>query len=358
MNKEKYNQYGLVSIMVASVLMIIMALITLGFTRVVQREQRQAVDAQLSRQAFYAAETGINVAIDSSLGSGFSDKTTCDVSGAPFNDGVVASSSLTAPLTSEEQSSADLVEFTCILIQQNSSDFVFDNDSITSSPQTVPVKPVSPITSIVFEWRDNNTNNVQASCNAGTLANLDFEGNAAGWGNKIGALKLDLIGLPNSSPFGREDLVARQFGAVLYPCNSATGLSSVTFASSVGNGSYGRIIPVNCQNSGDYECRLEITGLNSFGPGLNRQEMYARFNSIYKDLDLRIEPLANGSRVQLEDAQAIVDSTGKANDVLRRLQARVPLYNAYILPQAVLQSQEDVCKLYQVEVSRVVDNCN
>jgi hypothetical protein len=343
--------------MVASVLMIIMALITLGFTRVVQREQRQAVDAQLSRQAFYAAETGINVAIESSLGSGFSDKTTCDVSGAPFNGGVVASSSLTSSLSSEEQSSAGLVEFTCVLIQQNSSDFVFDNDSITSSPQTVPVKPVSPITSIVFEWRDNNSNGVQTGCNASTLANLDFESNAAGWG-KIGALKLDLIGLPSSTPFVREDLVARQFGAILYPCNSATGLSSVNFASSVGNGTYGRIIPVNCQNSGDYECSLEITGLDTFGPGLNRREMYARFNSIYKDLDMRIEPLAGGASVQLEDAQAIVDSTGKANDVLRRLQARVPLYNAYILPQAVLQSQEDVCKLYQVEVSQIIDNCN
>ena len=40
--------------------MIVMSLIVLGFAQISRRNQRESLDRQLSTQAFYAAESGVN----------------------------------------------------------------------------------------------------------------------------------------------------------------------------------------------------------------------------------------------------------------------------------------------------------
>ena len=54
------QQEGLISITVAIVFIMIISLIVLGFSQVSRRNARQALDRQLSSQAYYAAESGIN----------------------------------------------------------------------------------------------------------------------------------------------------------------------------------------------------------------------------------------------------------------------------------------------------------
>src|SRR5687767_12713460 len=58
--KLRSNQEGLVSIVVAVILILLMSLIVLAMAENSRREQRQTLDRQLSDQAFYNAETGIN----------------------------------------------------------------------------------------------------------------------------------------------------------------------------------------------------------------------------------------------------------------------------------------------------------
>ena len=57
---QKLRERGVVSIMVSIVLMAVMTLIVLGFSEIARRDQRQTLDRQLSNQAFYAAEIGVN----------------------------------------------------------------------------------------------------------------------------------------------------------------------------------------------------------------------------------------------------------------------------------------------------------
>ena len=54
------NQEGIVAVIVAVILMLILSLIVLAVSQNATREQRQALDRQLSEQAFYNAESGIN----------------------------------------------------------------------------------------------------------------------------------------------------------------------------------------------------------------------------------------------------------------------------------------------------------
>lgn len=344
--KQDNNQRGMVSIMIAGVMMVIMALLTLGFTRVVQNEQRQAIDDQLSKQAFYAAESGINTAM-SIPGFPGTLKEDCDVSGAAYNDGKV---------------SADGgIAFTCVQINPNPSDLVFGNDSITTNrAKIVPIKTNPEATSLIIEWTDSNHDGKEATCSA---TNLDFDavdvwtGSASGQLDRIAPLKFDLIGIPDGN-FDRNALINAQASAILYPCSSG-GQSSVDFTTITGasvEGSVGKVIPVNC-TGGNYECRFEITNINA--ASIYRQH-YIRFNSIYSEVNVRLTAGSSspGDRPLFAGAQAVVDSTGRANDVYRRLQARVPLYDAYVLPNGTLQTVDDICKLYSVQTDGVTDDCN
>lgn len=328
------NQSGFVAIMVASVLMVIMALITLGFSRVVQNEQRQSLDSELSKQAFYAAESGINVAA-SSPEIFTVDKTTCDVT--EYNDGYV-------------NAGDEDVKFTCLLIDPTPESLDFGNDSITTNKsKIVPLITPDPMARIIFEWRDSNSDSLENCASAPTDFETQYSGTGA-W-NKIAPIKIDLFGIPNGTSFTRDQLIANQFGAIFYPCQG--GSNTTTYAAGTGV-DLGKIIPVGCTVGAEYECRVEITGVLA-----NQREFYTRIKSLYNDVNVRIMATNSvGARQSFSFAQSVVDSTGRANDVFRRLQARIPLYNNYDYPQATVQTVEDICKLYQVQADRVVDDCN
>ncbi|MCA9330399.1 hypothetical protein KDA11_07130, partial [Candidatus Saccharibacteria bacterium] len=56
----KHNEQGIVSIFVTIIIILLMSLIILAMVRNATREGRQSLDRQLSDQAFYNAESGIN----------------------------------------------------------------------------------------------------------------------------------------------------------------------------------------------------------------------------------------------------------------------------------------------------------
>src|SRR4051812_31465613 len=58
------NEDGLVALLVVGILIILLSLVTVAFTKLMGREARQSLDRVLSTQAYYAAESGINDARD------------------------------------------------------------------------------------------------------------------------------------------------------------------------------------------------------------------------------------------------------------------------------------------------------
>src|ERR1700761_8288581 len=57
------DEQGMVSILVTMIMVIVISLIVIGFAEVSRRNQREALDNQLSTQAYYAAESGVNAAV-------------------------------------------------------------------------------------------------------------------------------------------------------------------------------------------------------------------------------------------------------------------------------------------------------
>jgi hypothetical protein len=63
---------------------------------------------------------------------------------------------------------------------------------------------------------------------------------------------------------------------------------------------------------------------------------------------------AASNQLSIKGAQVQIDATGKVNDVLRRIQVRVPVTKSYAIPEFVIQTTDSICK--QLEVSPAPTN--
>jgi len=62
--------------------------------------------------------------------------------------------------------------------------------------------------------------------------------------------------------------------------------------------------------------------------------------------------------ISFKDAQAIIDATGKAQDVLRRVQVTVPLQQySSVIPEGAVQSTASVCKQFSTYSGYYQSNC-
>src|SRR5688572_1479839 len=114
---HQQKEAGMVAIMVTMILMIVISLIVLGFAQISRRNQRQTLDRQLSTQAFYAAETGINDAAELIKGASgvVPDKPDCASSGGGFY-------TLTPTIDATNN-----VEYTCLTVDPSPESLVYSS---------------------------------------------------------------------------------------------------------------------------------------------------------------------------------------------------------------------------------------
>ena len=85
--RSTLDQRGMVSFLVTFIMLLVISLIVVGFTRVASQNRREALDRQLSTQAFYAAESGVNAFLNASKtdpGLLTTTRGTCDTTNATF----------------------------------------------------------------------------------------------------------------------------------------------------------------------------------------------------------------------------------------------------------------------------------
>jgi Tfp pilus assembly protein PilX len=327
----------MVSIMVTMVLMIVISLIVLGFAQISRRNQREALDRQLSTQAFYAAETGINDAhklISDAIaaGSTITAKPNCDNTGAY--------STLVDTLDA-----AANVKYTCLTVNPNPTSLVYSNISSTSAIMPVKSADGSNLNTIKLTWQAKTGTTPINNCPTST--NNVFTKNNTNWQCGYGVLRFDLV--PTAGAGLNADnlrkatmtsfVVPQRTGGSILPINYQAGSANT-------NNRYG----LRCDNT---NCTLTINTA-----GANSNYFYMRVSSLYKDVSLQIGATnAAGGAVKLEGAQAVIDATGKAQDVLRRIQVRLPLQSQSenSLPDYAIESTDAVCKRFAV-MSGYFDN--
>ncbi len=324
-HKLKNGQDGLVSFMVALFIMLMLTLIVLSFATVTRREQRQVLDDQLSSQAFYAAETGVNDArkvLSTTPNKSVSD---CNLAAAGFNNNVLDGAS-------------GLISYTCLLINPSPSSLLYP-DIPEGSSQIFPVTSASGVnvTSITLNWQNkltNSTNYRGINCPASGNGFPTLASYASSCDMPV--LRVDFVPLASVT---RPNLIANTKTLFLFPQKNI-GAASASFASA----GTGDIVRANCVSAASPLCSVTITGLA-------QPSYFLRVRAIYEDASVAITA-SDGTNptINLSGAQAIVDSTGKANDVLRRVQVRIPtlgISNIYP-PDFAIQSNSSVCKRFFV----------
>jgi Tfp pilus assembly protein PilX len=330
MQKIVKNEQGIVAITVSVLLILMMSLIVLAISQNARREQRQSLDRQLSDQAFYNAESGINDVVKYLFDNpnAIVERASCDTPTTPA-------------LPSPNLDAGGTNKYTCALWNKAPKTIKYDNVSI-SQPKVIPIKTVNDaaidtnIRELTISWDDTTDRNaaITGDCNFTTAGSpvLPTECSHA-------AVRAELV-IPGSN---RDEIRTQGFSAFLLPA-IGTG-ADLNVGSIAYPDNEGVITSTRCEATAPAttrRCSKKFTGLN-------RNNFFLSLRSLYRPANISIEgSSATGTALRFKDTQVLIDVTGKANDILRRVQVRVPATSQYSYPGFGLQSKDSICKVLVV----------
>ncbi len=325
MSIKQSNQQGFVAIFSVLIIMGILTLITIGFSTVVRQAQSRTLNEHLNSQAFYAAESGVSMAASALAdGENVSQKNDC------------APGSFDYDINNENN-----IKVSCLLINGNPPNLEFGNVPVvgTGEPVTSRLETLSgdDISNLRIDWDSPEEDDGSIEDRPLQSGNPQFLPTLP-WGDGVGVVRLDLVPA-GESPANRQDVANSAYTVYLYP--SITGGTSIP--ASPGLAGQGVTLVTRCNSTNGYRCSANVSL-----SGSGSSSYYVRLQSYYNPVRARVAAVdGSGNEVTLTNGQAIVDSTGQANDVYRRIQVRIPLSsNEGFHPPFAIFSGDSICKRY------------
>lgn len=111
-------------------------------------------------------------------------------------------------------------------------------------------------------------------------------------------------------------------------------------------------LPTMCRNnvsSGGYSCQMNLTLPAPIGGDVANRNAYLRLTPFYKATHFEVKLFSSGIQVNFEGVQPKIDSTGRANDLFRRVESRVELTDpSFPYPEAAVDVSTEFCKDFTV----------
>jgi Tfp pilus assembly protein PilX len=333
------NEKGVVSIITVVLLSMVLALITMAFVRSATGNQRQALDTQLSTQAFYAAETGINDALsilNNNLANPATDMNTENCT--TFLNVIRDKIGITDP---DKLNSDSNIEYTCVLVNSSVSEL-----SVTRGDSVIFQIVADDTTDKIIDQLSISWGNSNQTVPMGNGTDLYDQ---TAWKTAgTNGMALIRVTFYYPSSWDRINLNSDQKTFFLRPVRSGGVSTLVTNDNSTTTG-------VACVgNNGP--CSLKFTGIASLTG--NATSFYIRIAAIYDTFDSSNVTIAayNSSGVQknLIGAQYSIDVTGRANDIYRRIEVRHGVMADWDFPDSVVNSggggngSGDLCKQFEI----------
>jgi hypothetical protein len=346
------DEQGFASIVIALVLIIVLGLLTVGFAQLARREQQSTLDKQLSSQAYDAAESGVNDAYhDITTGptptslpyinpTNVPSPSTCIT---PTSMPLLSPSSDTYNTYTQSISTQDGVSFTCLLVNLQPPNLLYDNVFPDTSRSIVFSTSSSDPTlnTLTFTWNSADSKTFIPPFPTGS-GGLPPTGTAPGDWKSPAMLQVSITPLP-SGGINRNSLQNNTFTAYLYPSGSSTPIYYAP--NSTAPQSQGLLVPSAC-TVGTGQCSGTITGLGA-SPGAAAGVSYILHVLDYYDESQSI--VINGQDIHGGPVtflgQDQIDVTGKAHYVLKRLQERVQPSSLPTLPEYAVEGQ-NICKRF------------
>jgi hypothetical protein len=154
---------------------------------------------------------------------------------------------------------------------------------------------------------------------------------------------MDLV--PFKGNQSQDSLQNANMAAFLMPSKNVNNNSGVTYAAGSASGS---VVAANNCPAPTFQCSVTLNVA-----GVNSSVFYLRLSQLYLPSTVTVTGVDNANTaVSFKDAVALVDSTGKSQDVLRRIVVGVPLQRTSTsIPDSALNTGDSICKRFRVNTN-------
>lgn len=368
-NYSRAKQTGLVSLFVVIFAAVLFSIVAVSFAALMNREQRRSGDDELSQSAYDSAMAGVEDAkrviaaaqpnnnADQAIRSGQCNTVRrAGLAGADTtsNDPVIVQSSA--------GTGTDLLQaYTCVIISLESDDYEVELETPNQSV-LVPLFASGPFSTVEIEWH-TETSQIDRVCGQQWPASIDINRLCAeqAWGNPATtpAMMRSQFIIPQR-PLNVNDLDLSPAGNTLflYPDIGGTVPSVISLdrfvdGNGVTSGSNHQTAGATCDNAvlfvGTYRCKA-VVNLGSIVPASNPMA-FLRLTSLYGPTKANVTLRDATGIVKFNGAQPVVDSTGRANDLYRRVEARLGRAPVVSYPENAVDLTGSLCKNFWVSAS-------
>lgn len=369
---HRQAQNGAVSLFVVVFAALLMTVVTVGFVQLMVKDQQQATASDLSQSAYDSAQAGVEDAKRLLLAlkaCGDSSSATCDQYRQAIADGncsTLADANIVSDTGGEtlieQDSGNDAIldqAYTCVKIDPDTEDYtrpLQQNKSLV-----VPLKSVGEFDRIEISWftsEDAGGNTV--ALNGAGQTPLPPIGDK--WtSNMPSLLRAQLIQTGESFQLydfddTGDDNKSNANTLFLYP--GLIGSDTGDFLLNARRSATTAPTPVKCEpnfnSSVRYACKMTIALPAPKNGSLVNRGAYLRLSALYNDaqIQLKLRNSSTGNYVDFKSVQPKVDATGRANDLFRRVEARVELTGSMPYPEAAVDIAGNLCKNFFVTDNR------
>lgn len=375
---DNSKQQGFVSLFTVIFFMLLITVITVGFLRIMAAEQRQSLDNDLTASAQAAAQSGVEDAkrailkYNSLPGSDPLKGQLQSALNSTACDSLFSSAAVRSALNLNNNGSINGQPglnqyYTCLNVTMNTPDYISQASAGKSEFIPLVAEGGQPYDQVLVSWHlaspsIGNDGDGQPAAYAPSVLLPPVTGGATSWSSQgyPAYLRVELYGYPNGViDRGRIDQLTRSVFLVPNASGNAAAVPSTTpinFGAVDPRGfdqTKVNLVGIRCNGTppnlavGTYGCtaRLELP----LGQPSTSNTYFLRVTPLYGSTHFRLQLMHNSSTVvNFDGVEPMIDSTGRASDVFRRVQARVRLGDTTNLPEFSAESANDICKNMQV----------
>jgi Tfp pilus assembly protein PilX len=373
MTKNIINQRGAVSLFIVIFSALLITIVSISFVGIMIQDQQQASTTDLSQSAYDSAQAGVEdakralIRYQNMCGSDSNCVTSSKINASTCNTAVeelsdvkdAANSSSNGEVAVQTGGSNSLDQaYTCVKISLDTIDYL---GSLSANKlNVIPLTSVDQFDTIQIQWFSSS------DFSSTSNFNIDLQNPAQGvpllaqnsWKqNRPSIMQSQLIQF-GSNGFTLNDFDSKNASGqvnantlFLYP-SGTTGVANSTIDTyafgdrDIRMMATGAPLPVTCSGNlvaGGYACTAKLTLPVPINGG--DRTAYLQLKALYNNSSYRVTLLNGTVPVKFNAVQPEVDSTGRANDLFRRVQARVMLSDLnFPYPRAAVDVSGGLCK--------------
>lgn len=372
------HERGAVSIFIVVFCALLMTVLTISFIRLMMQEQQQAATNDLSQSAYDSAQAGVedakralllcqrgDASACTALDSGTCDSIPAALSGAVSTDGDTGNKEVKIQTNAGDDKLNQA--YTCVKVTRQTDDYSTPLNKGASKMIPLKVAPGDTFDTIELSWFEYkdfaNAGTPGRDIELPTAVNAKLVPSSTNtWPkNRPSLMRAQLLQFDAAAGFTLDSLNAEASGKsnvntlFLYPTDTVSS-NNFNFLDdkrqAQDSGAAGRIDTVKCADTVNvlrYACTASLHLPEPIDGSAKDRTAYLRLSALYNAANYSIRLYKGASLVKFDGVLPKVDSTGRANDIFRRVESRLevnPIDFPY--PEASVDITGNLCKNFVV----------